>query len=64
MHNNLSKYKKKSFNLMRKRLDFVVHTGDITLPKSLSIFSELHMPLYGRYGNNDQEEIIELSEVI
>ena len=35
-------------------VDFVIHTGDITLPKSLEEFSKLKMPLFGVFGNNDQ----------
>ena len=34
----------------------VIHTGDITLPKSLAAFSSLKMPLIGVYGNNDKFE--------
>ena len=38
-------------------LDFVIHTGDITLPKTLNAFSLLKAPLKGVFGNNDQDEI-------
>jgi putative phosphoesterase len=62
-HNNLVNIKKICSIFNENKVDFVVHTGDITLPKSLSIFSKLHMPLHGVYGNNDQGEIIELSKV-
>ena len=34
----------------------VIHTGDITLPKSLTAFSKLKMPLIGVFGNNDEFE--------
>ncbi|MBK87037.1 MAG: hypothetical protein CMC86_07580, partial [Flavobacteriaceae bacterium] len=34
----------------------VIHTGDITLPKSLAVFSKLKMPLIGVFGNNDEFE--------
>ena len=33
----------------------VIHTGDITLPKSPA-FSKLNMPLIGVFGNNDEFE--------
>jgi hypothetical protein len=33
----------------------VIHTGDITQAKTLEVFAHLHAPLYGVFGNNDQE---------
>ena len=33
----------------------VVHTGDITQAKTLDAFARLKAPLYGVFGNNDQE---------
>jgi len=33
----------------------VVHTGDITQPKTLDVLAGLHAPLVGVYGNNDLE---------
>ena len=33
----------------------VVHTGDITQPKTLRAFAGLSTPLIGVYGNNDRE---------
>ena len=33
----------------------VVHTGDITQPKTLRAFAGLSAPLVGVYGNNDRE---------
>ena len=33
----------------------VVHTGDITQPKTLVALGKLEMPLVGVYGNNDLE---------
>ena len=35
-------------------LDFVIHTGDISLPKTLKAFEKLKVPLKGVFGNNDQ----------
>ncbi len=46
-----------------EKVDFVIHTGDISLPKSLSLFSKLKMPLKGVYGNNDIGEKDKLVEV-
>lgn len=36
----------------------VVHTGDITQPKTLQALSHLEAPLAGVFGNNDQERPI------
>lgn len=33
----------------------VVHTGDITQAKTLEVFAGLEAPLFGVFGNNDQE---------
>lgn len=55
-HNNLKNISKicKIFN--KRNPSFVIHTGDITLSKSLKALSELKMPLVGVFGNNDQFE--------
>lgn len=37
------------------RVDLVVHTGDITQAKTLDVFAGLESPLFGVFGNNDQE---------
>ncbi len=62
-HNNLKNVAKicdifNSFNL-----DFVIHTGDISLPKTLLLFDKLSVDLKGVFGNNDQEEKEELLKV-
>ena len=59
-HNNLKNISEicKIFNEVNP--SFVIHTGDITLPKALREFSNLTMPLIGVFGNNDQEEKKEL----
>ena len=36
-------------------VDRVVHTGDITQAKTLDVFAQLDAPMWGVYGNNDQE---------
>jgi putative phosphoesterase len=33
----------------------VIHTGDITQPKTLRALAELTVPVFGVYGNNDLE---------
>ena len=55
-HNNLKNISKicEIFNSLQ--VDLVIHTGDITLPKSLRAFKVLNAKLIGVYGNNDQEE--------
>ena len=35
-------------------LNFVIHTGDVSLPKTLKAFEKLKVPLKGVFGNNDQ----------
>lgn len=36
-------------------VDRVIHTGDITQAKTLDVFAHLRAPMYGVFGNNDQE---------
>tara|TARA_B100001248_G_C27328484_1_gene430205 strand:+ start:592 stop:1080 length:489 start_codon:yes stop_codon:yes gene_type:complete len=62
-HNNLTNIASicKIFN--DSNVDFVVHTGDITLPKSLLAFRSLEVPLIGVFGNNDQGDINDLKRI-
>ena len=55
-HNNLKNIKKicEIFNSLH--VDLVIHTGDVTLPKSLKAFKALKARIVGVYGNNDQGE--------
>tara|TARA_B100001057_G_scaffold401688_1_gene413256 strand:- start:903 stop:1424 length:522 start_codon:yes stop_codon:yes gene_type:complete len=55
-HNNLKNISKicEIFNSLN--VDLVIHTGDITLPKSLRAFKALNSRMIGVYGNNDQDE--------
>ncbi len=62
-HNNLKNIREICSIFNRYELDFVIHTGDITLSKSLELFKELKMPLKGVFGNNDQDEKQSLLEV-
>ena len=39
-----------------KKVDKVIHTGDITQAKTLSRFSRLDCSLLGVFGNNDLKE--------
>ncbi len=53
-HNNLKNVAEICDIFNSRDLDFVIHTGDITLPKTLYAFDALNVPLKGVFGNNDQ----------
>ena len=53
-HNNLKNVAKICDIFNSHDLDFVIHTGDISLPKTLKAFDLLNAPLKGVFGNNDQ----------
>ena len=55
-HNNLKNISKICDLFNQANPSLVIHTGDITLPKSLAAFSKLKMPLIGVFGNNDKFE--------
>ena len=55
-HNNLKNISKICDLFNQANPSLVIHTGDITLPKSLAAFSKLKMPLIGVFGNNDEFE--------
>ena len=54
-HNNLKNCRRIVELFNEAAIDLVVHTGDITQAKTLELFSLLAMPLFGVFGNNDQE---------
>jgi len=54
-HNNLRNVHRLIELFNDADVDRVVHTGDITQAKVLAAMSELEAPLFGVYGNNDQE---------
>ena len=54
-HNNLKNSRRIVELFNNAGVDRVIHTGDITQAKTLAVFAELAMPLYGVFGNNDQE---------
>jgi len=54
-HNNLKNVQKIVELFNDSGVERVIHTGDITQAKTLDVFAELTMPMYGVYGNNDQE---------
>ena len=55
-HNNLKNISKICDLFNQAKPSLVIHTGDITLPKSLAAFANLKMPLIGVFGNNDKFE--------
>ncbi len=54
-HNQLGNVARIVDLLNRAGVDRVVHTGDITQPKTLEVLARLAAPLFGVYGNNDLE---------
>jgi len=62
-HNNLKNIKKICSIFNENRADLVIHTGDISLPKSLLEFKSLNCPLKVVLGNNDIGEKEDLKEV-
>jgi putative phosphoesterase len=54
-HNNLKNVGRIVELFNEYGVERVIHTGDITQAKTLDIFAHLRAPLWGVYGNNDQE---------
>lgn len=54
-HNNLHNVRQVVDLFNEAGVDRVVHTGDITQAKVLHALAGLEAPLFGVYGNNDQE---------
>jgi putative phosphoesterase len=54
-HNNLRNVGRIVELFNEAAVDRVIHTGDITQAKTLDVFAGLDMPMWGVYGNNDQE---------
>tara|TARA_B100000963_G_C22579515_1_gene650144 strand:+ start:524 stop:1012 length:489 start_codon:yes stop_codon:yes gene_type:complete len=61
-HNNLKNIQEICAIFNQNGADLVVHTGDISLPKSLVAFSKLNCPLIAVFGNNDIGEKKDLEE--
>ena len=55
-HNHLSNVEKIIDIFNERKVDKVIHTGDITQAKTLSRFFRLNCQMIGVYGNNDLEE--------
>ena len=56
-HNRLSNIEKIIDIFNSNKVDFVIHTGDITKAETLRKFSNLNCSLMGVYGNNDLLEL-------
>ena len=55
-HNNLKNISKICNIFNSENVNLVLHTGDITLPKSLMAFKDLKCKLIAVFGNNDVGE--------
>lgn len=54
-HNNLKNCRRIVELFNNASVERVIHTGDITQAKTIEVFAKLDAPMYGVYGNNDQE---------
>jgi putative phosphoesterase len=54
-HNNLRNVARIVELFNAAGVERIIHTGDITQAKTLEVFRHLNAPLYGVFGNNDQE---------
>ena len=54
-HNNLKNVGRIVELFNEAEVERVIHTGDITQAKTLDVFAHLNAPLWGVFGNNDQE---------
>ena len=54
-HNNLKNVRQIVDIFNSAKVEYVIHTGDITKGTTLSLFADLEMQLYGVFGNNDVE---------
>ncbi|HSG87689.1 MAG TPA: YfcE family phosphodiesterase [Pseudomonadales bacterium] len=55
-HDNLKNVARIVALLNDAAVDAVIHTGDISQPKTLDVLAGLDAPLHGVYGNNDVGE--------
>lgn len=60
-HNNLKNVRRIVELFNESGVERVIHTGDISQPKTLDALTNLSMPMYGVWGNNDQGERLELA---
>ena len=55
-HNNLQNVGRLVELFNQEEVELVIHTGDISQPKTIECFSTLKSPLIGVFGNNDLDE--------
>ncbi|MDX2171282.1 MAG: YfcE family phosphodiesterase [Deltaproteobacteria bacterium] len=59
-HNHLANVQRIVALLNAAGVECVLHTGDITQPKTLAVLAQLDAPLLGVFGNNDLGERVAL----
>ena len=57
-HNNLRNVLRIVELFRSAAVDRVVHTGDITQPRTLRALAEVGVPIVGVYGNNDERDAL------
>ena len=55
-HNNIKNVENIINIFNEQKVNLVIHTGDISKPKTLELFSKLDCPLIGVFGNHDRIE--------
>ena len=55
-HNNIKNIEEIIRIFNEEDVDVVIHTGDISKPKTLRLFSRLNCSMLGVFGNNDRHE--------
>ena len=63
-HNNLKNVKRIVELFNENNVDRVIHTGDISQAKTIDVLADLNAPVYGVFGNNDQGELIALTDAV
>jgi putative phosphoesterase len=65
-HDHIHQIEKALLIAMEKKVDAIIHCGDIVAPFTLKIFGKPKIPFYGVFGNNDGDRIkmIEYSKTI
>src|SRR5512136_1493624 len=57
-HDNIVQTKKAVSTFNQKKVDHVLHAGDIISPFMIDTFKELKAPLIGVFGNNDGDRVL------
>tara|TARA_B100001175_G_C19343206_1_gene558509 strand:+ start:68 stop:559 length:492 start_codon:yes stop_codon:yes gene_type:complete len=55
-HNNIRNIESIINIFNKEEINLVIHTGDISKPETLRLFSRLNCPMMGVFGNNDRIE--------